>query len=181
MTLELGIADFFICIPLMVLAIYGRIRQWLPGRREVKWEAALEEHMAEVATEAGELNGLIDEIHEWDRKRNHYRHNIHCPVCGRFSRQAEGWPGGVSDCKYHGIEVHVGAPTGVINIVISPVDQYVEADVLIAELEFVQAMPLLVATPMLAAAELEVEWDHEGGLTQTGIIVLPLGELESIS
>lgn len=168
MTLELGIADFFICIPLMALAIYGRIREWLLGHREVKWEAALDEHMTEVTTEAVELNDLIDEVREWDRKLNHYRHNIHCPVCGRFARQAEGWPGGVSDCKYHGIEVHVGAPTGVINIILSPVDQYVEADVLIAELEFEQAMPLSVATPMRDAPD-------------TGIIVLALGELERTS
>lgn len=56
-------------------------------------------------------------------RKIHYRHNIHCPRCGRFSRQAEGWPSGVADCGLHGLGIRTSPETGAIPVIILSVEQ----------------------------------------------------------
>lgn len=68
-------------------------------RTWVEWEAYQIEQAHETAIK---IDAVIEDLHTLDRKV-HYRHNIHCPKCGRFSRQAEGWPAGVSHCATHGL------------------------------------------------------------------------------
>lgn len=68
--------------------------------------------------EATQLNELWDEV-EREYRRVHYRHNIHCHTCGRFSRQAVGWPEGMADCGLHGITARTSERTGAVEIIIT--------------------------------------------------------------
>ena len=157
MTLQLGIADFFAAAVLLGVAVAALARESWGRHREKKYmECAVEE--------AVELDVLIDEIREWDRKVNHYRHNIHCPVCGRFSRQAEGWPGGVSDCKLHGIEVHVGPPTASVTVILTVAT--VDVELPAADVFYEIAEPVHAPEPEAL---------------ETGVIVIPVLELERTS
>ncbi len=79
--------------------------------------------LIEIIEEAEAIDDLVEEIRELDRKINHYRHNIHCPSCGRFARQAEGWPDGVAQCSLHGIGIRTGPPTGGIPIIVQPLEE----------------------------------------------------------
>lgn len=74
-------------------------------------------------TEAIAIDHLIDEIREIDRKLNHYRHNVHCHSCGRFAKQAVGYPEGVADCSTHGIGIRSDPWTGSIPIIVQPLDE----------------------------------------------------------
>jgi len=89
-------------------------RRWLLGWR---WERAWVEHEAELIEQATVENGLVDALAVVARKV-HYRHNIHCPQCGRFARQAEGLPAGVADCGVHGLGTHTPPATGAIPVVL---------------------------------------------------------------
>jgi hypothetical protein len=75
--------------------------------------------MEEVQDEAERINLVVDDLSALDRKV-HYRHNVHCPVCGRFSRQAEGWPSGTADCGLHGIGIRTTPETGSIPVIVQP-------------------------------------------------------------
>ena len=87
-------------------------RQWGQDRAEHKY-------IAEVQEYAIAYNDVIDAVVELDRKVNHYRHNVHCPSCGRFARQAPEWPPGVALCGVHGIGLRTTPQTGAVAIVVS--------------------------------------------------------------
>lgn len=70
---------------------------WIAWRRWL--ERGIEHQHAVVEDE------LRDHLVELDRKL-HYRHNIHCPKCGRFARAGESE--GASICKVHGHQLRVG-------------------------------------------------------------------------
>jgi hypothetical protein len=92
------------------------LRRWTLERA---WHRHEQAHESEVVEVASEIDDLIAEIREWDRRKNHYRHNIHCPRCGRFSRQATEWPAGIADCGTHGVTgMHVELTTGTIPIIV---------------------------------------------------------------
>jgi hypothetical protein len=79
--------------------------------------------LIEIIEEAVAIDELVEEIRELDRKVNHFRHNIHCPSCGRFARQAEGWPEGVAQCGLHGIALRTSPYTGSIPIIVQPLEE----------------------------------------------------------
>lgn len=113
--------------------VYDRVLDWRERR-------ALGLEVVVAHEEAIAIDGIIEDLKALDRKV-HYRHNIHCPQCGRFARQAVDWPAGVSDCKVHGIKLRtIEAPTGPIAILFQ--------EVVLDELEIARAPE----TPELAVA-----------------------------
>lgn len=112
-----GLIALGVTLIVLLWAIVEGIRSAVRGRRERKWNLAQEEHMIEVIDTAERIDAVVEDLRALDRKV-HYRHNIHCPKCGWFARQAEGWPPGVADCKAHGISLRTThALTGPIEIV----------------------------------------------------------------
>jgi len=86
-------------------------QDWLLRRSQGKQEV-------EMIETAIALNGVIDDLIALDVKVNRFRHNIHCPACGRFSRQAFEWPAGTADCKTHGIGLRTSEWTNSIPITV---------------------------------------------------------------
>lgn len=83
----------------------------------------------EVAEVEDELRDVLIQVEQ----RVHYRHDVHCPVCGRFSRRVEGFPDQFSDCGEHGIQMRVGLSTGPIQVIIQPADEMTLEDLNIPE------------------------------------------------
>lgn len=78
----------------LVASVVGAAKElidWLAARREiaVAYELAIIE------------DGLRDALKELERKVR-YRHNLHCPKCGRFAARVPGMPDNVTNCRYHG-------------------------------------------------------------------------------
>jgi hypothetical protein len=106
MLLPGGLVALGVALVAIVAATVGAIGSAVRWTRERRWNRAQEEHMVEVIDTAERIDAVVEDLHALDRKV-HYRHNIHCPACGRFARQAEGFPAGVADCGLHGIGIHV--------------------------------------------------------------------------
>ena len=102
---------------LIATIIYGirlSLIPWVQDRRHIK--AVNHDH---------ELAMIEDSIRQElavVEKKVHYRHNLHCPACGRFSRQAFEWPEGVTDCTVHGILLlTIALATGPIPVIVQAV------------------------------------------------------------
>lgn len=126
MAADVAVAECLLAVTLALLAtsIGIGLRELRRKSLERRWASAREEHEVELQEEALALNEVVDELRELDRKINHFRHNVHCPSCGRFSKQAEGWPAGVADCSAHGIGLRTNSLiTGPIAIILQPLDE----------------------------------------------------------
>lgn len=99
----LGLVALSVALVSIVAASVAGARDWR-GRRQAQALLAEEYEHALVEDEVREaIEEVVERVH-------HYRHNIHCPTCGRFSRQAVGWPAGTADCTHHGLMgVHLSA------------------------------------------------------------------------
>jgi hypothetical protein len=117
--LDLAYIAFGLALALIVAASACGFWQLVDRIQTRRWNAAAERHLSETTEMAVAENLCIDALQVLEDKVHHWRHNVHCPDCGRFSRQAEGWPPGVSDCRYHGIRLRVNElDTGIIPIVV---------------------------------------------------------------
>jgi len=92
---------------------------WLKDRRELaaEHEAALIEHS---------LHEALLELQFPDPPAPNYRHNIHCPGCGRFAKRVLGMDN-VVECKHHGVQVRWNdLPIDWISTPVSGVKVYVD-------------------------------------------------------
>jgi len=88
------------------------------------WRRAEVEHLEMLHEQALAEDAVTTAVVELEQRVHRYRHNIHCPTCGRFSRQAEGWPEGVADCGLHGIGLRTLPHTGSIPIVVTEIPDH---------------------------------------------------------
>jgi len=72
-------------------------------------------HLDDVETAAWAIHETREDVETLYRKI-HYRHNIHCPACGRFAKRVPNLPEGVSDCKVHGVRMRTIEYTGMIDV-----------------------------------------------------------------
>lgn len=108
------------------------------------WNLTRARYWTDTVRQAYAINRVRDEV-EAEYKKVHFRHNIHCPKCGRFAKQAEGWAEGMSDCRVHGIQAR---------FMTHPSQGYVE--VIVEELT-----PVIEAILEPAQAELTPLWDED--------------------
>jgi len=91
-----SLAMIIVCVPFVGDYLETRIIEWARRRRDllaILGEAQVEDQIrtALVAVE----------------RKVHYRHNVHCPRCGRFAKQ---WQDGLVECRHHGLQLRVTAP-----------------------------------------------------------------------
>lgn len=125
--LYIGMIAFAVCCVLLVLAIvFGLKDAWLTFSTWW-WNLTLDRHLIDVEREAWALEEVRRELDTAYRKV-HYRHNVHCSMCGRFARRAEGFPDGVSICKVHGIQAKflTHPSQGAVRVIIQEIPIVVE-------------------------------------------------------
>jgi len=128
--------------------VFGAVKSWSPFWRERHyargWERVVETDHELALIEDNLYNTLMEVEHVV-----HYRHNIHCPACGRFARQAEGFPASVADCNEHGVVARSEPHTGAIPIIVQEIEAPLGIEIP------TETSPLYIQPPVEAALELE--------------------------
>lgn len=106
-------------VAIMTTIVFGgrELRRWWLGKR---WTRARERHELAVIEHAMAIDEVVEDLAVLHR-RVHYRHAIHCPTCGRFARQAEGYPSGIAHCALHGLGTRTPPATGAIAVIVTEV------------------------------------------------------------
>jgi hypothetical protein len=119
---EVGIYALGVTGTALVLAVIASLKEAAYLFKQWWWNLTAQRHLDDTVREAYELDALREDVEALYRKV-HYRHNIHCPVCGRFAKRVEGFPDGVSDCKVHGVRMRTVEYTGMIDVEIRMVNR----------------------------------------------------------
>lgn len=145
--MSIGLTAFPVAVAGIVAATTYATRElidWIAQRRA----EAIEQIVSELESK------LLQSLDTLSRKKN-YRHNLHCPKCGRFAARVEGMPDQVTNCKHHGIWLRT--PEGPVQLHLHTPSE------LTAQVE--EPPPLAIEPPKPIEDELD-----------TGVITLPSEE-----
>lgn len=122
-----------VCLGVAALGILACLYQlararWREHRRR-QWDRARVAHLEAVEALAIANDVVRNELMVLEMpvpKPPNYRHNLHCPTCGRFSARVTGLPDSVVECHAHGVVVRVmpvdwSGPIPIITAVAVPI------------------------------------------------------------
>lgn len=103
--LLLGAVGMGLCLVMVFIAAHSLLEQWLDYRAEIA--EIMQELLAQERAEAIEevkVDLMVLELERTEPPRN-WRHNLHCPRCGRFSRRVFPGDDTVVECAAHSVQV----------------------------------------------------------------------------